>query len=115
MTAFTKFIELVVAEIVMDSSVDAVVVVETMVDSAVVAALEGMTVVIGAVDVVVLEVADPLVPVDRTKRKLQQSGQNGSFHCHEVFILQSYLVTLTLDHPFQISLVWLLQVSCNLV
>ena len=115
MTAFTKFIEPVVVEIVTDNSVDAVVVVEITVDIAVVAALEATTVVVGAVDAVVLEVAELLVPVDRTKRKLQQSGLNGGFHCHEVFVLQSYLVALTLDHSFRISLVGLLQVSCNLV
>jgi hypothetical protein len=115
MTVFTKFIEPVVVEIVMDSSVDVVVVVEITVDIAVVAALEATTVVIAAADAAVLEEVDLLVPVDRTKHKPQQSGQNGSFHCHEVFILQRYLVALTLDHSFRISLVRLLQVSCNLV
>jgi hypothetical protein len=115
MTAFTKFIEPAVVEIVMDSPVDAAAVVETTVDIAVVAASEATTVVIGAADAVVLVVADLLVPVDRTKRKLQQSGQNGGFHYYEIFILQSYLVALTLDHSFRASLVRLLQVSCNLV
>lgn len=87
MTAFTKFIVPVVVGIVMVSSVDAVVVVEITVDIAVVAALEATIVVIGAADAVVLEVADLLAPVDQTKRKMQQSGQNDSCHCHEEFIL----------------------------
>jgi hypothetical protein len=79
MTAFTKFIEPVAVEIVMDSPVDAVVVVEITVDIAVGAASEATTMVIGAADAVVLEGADLLVPVDLTKRKLHQSGRNGSF------------------------------------
>jgi hypothetical protein len=79
MMAFTKFIEPVAVEIVMDNSVDAQVVVEITVDIVVVAASEATTVVIGAAAAVVLEGADLLAPVDLTKRNLQQSGQNGSF------------------------------------
>jgi hypothetical protein len=115
MTAFTKSIELVVVEIVMDSSVDAVVVEEITGDIAVVAASEATTVVIEAADEADLEVAEPLVPVDRTKRKLLHSGQNGGFHCHEVFIPQRYFVALTSDRSPRLLLVALLQVSCNLV
>jgi hypothetical protein len=115
MTAFTKSIELVAVEIVMDSSADAVVVEETTGVIAVVAASEATTVVIEAADEADLEVAEPLVPVDRTKRKLLHPGQNGGFHCHEVFILQRYIVALTFDRSSRFSLVALLQVSCNLV
>ena len=91
MTAFTKYIELVVVEIVMDNSVDVVVEVEIMVDIAVGAVSEAMTVAIEVVDGVDLEVADLLVRVDQTKRKLLHSEQNGGFHCHETLICKSTL------------------------
>jgi len=100
MMAFTKFIEPVAVEIVMDNLVDVEVVVEIMVDIAVAAASEATTVVIGAAAAVVLEGAGLLAPVDLTKRKLQQSGSKRQLHCHKVFILQSYLVALALDHFF---------------
>jgi hypothetical protein len=70
MTAFTKSIEFVAEEIVMDSSVDAEVVEEIMGAIAVVAASEATTAVIEDVDVVDLEAADLLVHVDQTKHKL---------------------------------------------
>lgn len=74
MTVSMKSIELEVAETVMDNSVAAVVVAGIMVDIGVVTATEAVTEVIGAAGVVVLEVAELLVPVDPMKRKLLQSG-----------------------------------------
>jgi hypothetical protein len=67
-----KSIELAVVETVMGNSVDVAAAVEIMVDIEVVAASEAMIVVIGVVDVAVLEVVELRVPADQTRRKLQE-------------------------------------------
>ncbi len=69
MTASMKSIELEVAETGMDNSAVVAAAAEIMVDTELVAASEEM---IGAVDVVVLEVVELLVLADQTKRKPQE-------------------------------------------